>query len=98
MEICQLLKSIQINHRFPYQCQQELTKFMTVLAQIFNIMPPDLQTLTYEINGDYEGLAGVMKERASVMPAWSTIEDVYPTPDLVTQYLEKPSAEDTKLT
>lgn len=71
---------------------------MTVLAQIFNIMPPDLQTLTFEISGDYEGLAGVFKERASMVPAWSTIEDVYPTPDLVTQYLEKPSAEDTKLT
>lgn len=61
-------------------------------------MPPDLQTLTCEIKGDYEGLAEVFKERASVIPAWSTIEDVNPTPDLISQYLEKPSLEDTKLT
>ncbi len=71
---------------------------MTVLAQIFNIMPPDLQTLTLEIKGDYKGLAEVYKERSCIMPAWSTIEDVYPTPDLIMQYLEKPSSEDTKLT
>jgi len=56
MEICQLLKSIQLNHRFPFQFQQELTKVLTVLAQIFNIMPPDLQTLTAELRGDYQRL------------------------------------------
>lgn len=56
MEICQLLKSIQLNHRFPYQCPQELTKFMVVLSQIFNIMPPELRTLEAELHSDYDKL------------------------------------------
>lgn len=71
---------------------------MTVLAQIFNIMPPDLETLTCELYGDYEGVTSVFTARETQAPAWATQEDVAPPADLVKQYLERPSQEDVKLT
>jgi hypothetical protein len=59
MEICQILKQIQSNHRFPFQCSQELTKVMIVLAQTFNIMPPGFETLSLEVANDYGRLVQV---------------------------------------
>ena len=98
MEICQLLKSIQINHRFPYQCPQDIARFMTVFAKIFNIMTPNLDTLTFELHGDYDSVTSLFLQRITTPPEWASQEDVVPSAEFIKSYLERPSQEDAKLT
>lgn len=52
LEICSLLKSIQINHRFFNTCNHEFVKLLTVLGRCFDIMQPDRKTLKAECQGD----------------------------------------------
>ena len=68
---------------------------MSVLAQIFNIMTPNYETLALELANDYEGLAQAFEKRTD---AFGTIEDVVPPPEFVRDYLQRSSNEDSKLT
>ena len=63
LEICALLKSIQLTNRFVQTCNNAFTKLMTVLAQTFNIMIPDKETLLAEIICDREKLVKIYRDR-----------------------------------
>jgi len=54
LEICSLLKSIQLNHRFLSTCNHEFVKLLTVLGHSFDIMQPDRKTLQAECKNDKE--------------------------------------------
>lgn len=64
LEICHLLKSIQLNHRFPFQCNRELTKLMIVLAQTFNIMIPNQKLLQAALDKDIEAQIKLYSEES----------------------------------
>jgi len=64
LEICSLLKSTNLTNRQLQNCTNAFTKIMMVLAQVFDIMLPDKQTLLYEIKGDTESLLKVYEDRS----------------------------------
>lgn len=49
LEICTLLKSINLTNKQMQTCNMAFTKIMLVLAQIFDIMIPDKHTLLAEV-------------------------------------------------
>ena len=64
LEICSLLKSIQLNHRFLSNINNhEFVKLMTVLGHSFNIMQPDRKTLKAECRKEKEELIKIFLER-----------------------------------
>ena len=65
LEICSLLKSIQLNHRFLSTCNHEFVKLMTVLGHSFNIMQPDRKTLRAECAKNKEELIKTFLDRES---------------------------------
>ena len=64
LEICTLLKSINLTNRQLQTCNSAFTKIMLVLAQIFDVMLPDKHTLLAEVIGDKEGLIKLFEYRA----------------------------------
>ena len=63
LEICSLLKSINLTNRQLQTCNSAFTKIMIVLAQIFDIMIPDRHTLIAEIKNDKETLINIFEAR-----------------------------------
>ena len=63
LEICSLLKSIQLTNRFVQTCNNAFNKLMNVLAHTFNIMIPDKRTLYAEFVCDQETLLQIYAER-----------------------------------
>lgn len=64
LEICALLKSINLTNRQLQTCNQAFLKIMQVLAQIFDIMLPDRHTLAAEVKHDKEGLVKIFESRS----------------------------------
>jgi len=64
LEICSLLKSINLTNRQLQTCNSAFTKIMMVLAQIFDVMIPDRHTLLAEVKGDKEGLVKIFEARS----------------------------------
>jgi hypothetical protein len=58
-------------------------------------MTPNYETLSLELQGDYERLALSFEKRAD---GSGSVEDVIPPPEFIRDYLLRPSNEDNKLT
>ena len=69
---------------------------MSVLAQIFNIMTPNYETLALELANDYDGLAVLFEKRCDSGNLQA--EEVVPPPEFIKDYLVRSSNEDSKLT
>ena len=63
LEICSLLKNVQLMNKHLQSCSSAFNKLMTVLAQIFDIMIPDKRTLRAEISGNKELLLEIYERR-----------------------------------
>lgn len=64
LEICSLLKSTNLTNRQLQNCTNAFTKIMMVLAQIFDVMLPDRQTLLAEVAGDKTELIKIFEARS----------------------------------
>jgi len=108
LEICTLLKSISLNHRFMSTCNREFVKLMIVLGQSFNIMQPDRLTLRAEVKHDYNELIKAFMDRESKATALAVVYDdheqlqnwlISPTEDALHEYLKNPCPkEDPRMT
>ena len=108
LEICSLLKNIQLNHRFLETCNHEFVKLMTVLGHSFNIMQPDRKTLKAECKKDKEELIKIFLERetkAEILMNQNEDNDelrnwlISPTEDSLREYLKNPiPREDPRMT
>ena len=58
-------------------------------------MPPNFETLKLELANDYERLVQVFQHRSQ---AAIGEEDMIPPAEFITEYLVRPSGEDSKLT
>lgn len=67
---------------------------MTVLAQTFNIMTPDIKTLRAELLGDKEALVNTYSQRTEPDGKCNII----PSPSALSDYLVCPLEDDPKLT
>jgi len=67
---------------------------MTVLAQTFNIMTPDIHTLRAELSGDKQALATTYSQRTEPIGKCNII----PSPSALSDYLVCPIEDDPKLT
>lgn len=103
LEICSLLKSIQLNHRFLSTCNHEFVKLLTVLGHSFDIMQPDRKTLQAECKNDKELLIQTFMDRKSkvdvLVEANKDNTDlknwlILPTQDSLREYLKNPNPKD----
>ena len=63
LEICSLLKSVQLTSRILLHTINSFNKIMTVLAETFNIMLPDKATLKAQMMGRTEELLRIYELR-----------------------------------
>ena len=114
LEICSLLKSVQLTSRILTHTINSFNKIMTVLAETFNIMLPDKATLKAQMMGQTEELLRIYelrnqqeddKQVSSQEPSWECKSDkllcqrINPPVDIAREYLKNPCPnEDFRMT